>query len=522
MRFFHPAGPLRLILLALSGCLGSCKAPAPEPVRPNIIYILADDLGYGELGAYGQSLIETPNLDALAAGGMTFTQHYAGAPVCAPSRYMLLTGKHSGHAFIRGNDEWAARGPVWDYRAMAADSTLEGQRPLPPSEKLLPQWLQEEGYRTGMFGKWGLGAPQTVSVPNLKGFDEFYGYNCQRQAHTYYPLHLYHNRHRVALANDTVAPHTGFEALDGMEDFGYFQQDDYAPDRIFAALTHFVASGSDQPFFLYWATPIPHAPLQAPERWVNYYREKFGEEPPYDASEGGYFPQEYPRATYAAMISYLDENIGKLVALLQEKGLAENTLILFSSDNGPSYAGGAQPEWFGSANPFPSAYGRGKGFVYEGGIRVPLLAHWPGQIAPGSQSDHISAQYDLLPTLAELVGFATPEGVDGISFLPTLLGHKGQQQHPALVWAFPEYRGQLAVRAGPWKLVERGLNDSLLNPGPELYHLERDPQEQENLASRYPALVDSLATVFQKAYQVPETPRFRLREWEAVNAIPDL
>ena len=200
---------IALVLLATLSCKEVNTEQAVSAIRPNIIYILADDLGYGDLGAYGQELIDTPNLDKLAAQGMLFTQHYASAPVCAPSRYMLLTGKHSGHAFIRGNDEWRDRGEVWDYRAMALDSTLEGQRPLPPGEVLLPQQLKSVGYRTGIFGKWGLGAPHTESIPTKMGFDTFYGYNCQRQAHTYYPLHLYENEHRVHLNNDTIPPHSG-------------------------------------------------------------------------------------------------------------------------------------------------------------------------------------------------------------------------------------------------------------------------------------------------------------------------
>lgn len=509
---------LRFLCALLLLCTVSCGRDPQPPGPPNIIYILADDLGYGDIGPYGQRLIETPNLDRLAAAGMVFSQHYAGAPVCAPSRYMLLTGKHAGHAYIRGNDEWASRGPVWDYRAMAADSTLEGQHPLPEGEKLLPQYLREKGYRTGMFGKWGLGAPHTHSVPTKMGFDRFYGYNCQRQAHTYYPLHLYSDLVRDPLDNDTIAPHTGFEDTEEA-DYAAFRQRDYAPDRIFEALSAFVEEPSKKPFFLYWATPIPHVPLQAPERWVAYYREKFGEEEPYRAGKGfGYFPQATPRAAYAAMVSYLDENVGRLVDQLKAQGLYENTLILFSSDNGPSYAGGADPEWFASAGPFRPGYGRGKGFVYEGGIRVPLIAHWPSRIAAGSRTDHPSAQYDVLPTLAELTGFAVPETADGLSFLPTLLGQPGQQQHEAMIWAFPEYRGQLAIRAGRWKLLQRGLNDSLRNPAPELYDLWEDPSEQQDLSTALPQVRDSLLDLMRREYRQPEVPGFRLREWEAAEA----
>ena len=506
---------IALVLLATLSCKEVNTEQAVSANRPNIIYILADDLGYGDLGAYGQELIETPNLDKLAAQGMLFTQHYASAPVCAPSRYMLLTGKHSGHAFIRGNDEWRDRGEVWDYRAMALDSTLEGQRPLPPGEVLLPQQLKSVGYRTGIFGKWGLGAPHTESIPTKMGFDTFYGYNCQRQAHTYYPLHLYENEHRVHLNNDTIPPHSGFALTGGSHNYDYFDQKDYAPDLMFDAMLKFVTEPKSDPFFVYWATPIPHVPLQAPAQWIAYYHDKFGPEAPFESGDGtGYFPQEFPKAAYAAMISYLDEQVGKLIDRLKEMGVYENTLIMFTSDNGPSYAGGADPDWFSSAGPFRGAYGRGKGFVYEGGIRVPLIASWPGKITPGSKTNHLSAQYDMVATLSELTGFSDEQNGDGISFLPTLLEKPNQEEHVFLLWAFPEYGGQLALRNAKWKYVQRGLNDPKDNPGPELYNLVSDPMEQENLAGDMPALVDSLRRVAIGEYQIPQTPRFRLQEWE--------
>ena len=264
------------LLLVISLRLFATTVQAQETTAPasspNIIYILADDLGYGDLGVYGQEKIETPNIDALARDGMRFTQHYAGAPVCAPSRCVLLTGQHSGHAYVRGNDEWKARGNVWDYRAMFNDSTLEGQRPLPATTVTLPKLLKSVGYTTGMTGKWGLGAPHTASIPTTMGFDRFYGYNCQRQAHTYYPLHLYEDEHRVYLPNDTVPPRTQLpEGADPYEEANYapFTLTAYAPDRMFEKITEFVADRTNQPFFLYWATPLPHMPLQAPDRWVD-------------------------------------------------------------------------------------------------------------------------------------------------------------------------------------------------------------------------------------------------------------
>ena len=254
-----------LIPLLLSGCTQKKLNRGLD--KPNIIFILADDLGYGELGCYGQELIETPNIDALATSGMRFTQHYSGSPVCAPSRCILLTGLHSGHAFIRGNDEWRERGMVWDYRAMIADSTLEGQRPLPEGTITLGKLLQSEGYTTGMIGKWGLGAPHTESIPTRQGFDFFCGYNCQRQAHTYYPVHLYLNEKRLHLDNDTVAPNTaldeGADPLD-LNSYSRYNLVDYAPDVMFSEMVKFIEKSREEPFFFYWASPIPHNPLQAP------------------------------------------------------------------------------------------------------------------------------------------------------------------------------------------------------------------------------------------------------------------
>ena len=495
----------------LAGCGKSDTKPAPEvKERPNIIYILADDLGYGDIGAFGQDKIETPNLDALAASGMIFTQHYSSAPVCAPARYMLMTGSHSGHAYIRGNDEWADRGEVWDYRAMLSDSTLEGQRPVPEGTHFFPMDLQAAGYRTGMIGKWGLGAPHTLSVPNEMGFDYYCGYNCQRQAHTYHPVHLYENRNRIYLDNDTIAPHERLPEGAEKDDealYSRFQAGEYAPDVMFDRLSRFVKEDDGRPFFLYWATPIPHLALQAPKRWVDHYVQKFGDEEPYDGN-GGYFPNRHPRATYAAMISYLDENVGKLIAQLKEQGIYENTLIIFTSDNGPAYNGGTDTPWFESAGPFSSEYGRGKGFVYEGGIRVPMIASWPGRIAGGSRSDHISAHYDVYATLAELLGFEAAEN-DGISFLPELLGEGDQSEHEFLYWEFPEYGGQAAIRMGKWKVVRRNLKNN--EPATlELYDLEADPGETQNLAEQNTDVLKQAEEIFDREHEDAEVERFRI------------
>ena len=510
---------MELSLLLIGTILFSCKDKKQEVVttnlneKPNIIYILADDLGYAEVGAYGQEKIETPNIDALAQNGMLFTQHYSSAPVCAPARYMLMTGKHAGHAYIRGNSEWKERGDVWDYRAMAKDSTLEGQGPMPTNTITMAKRLQEVGYTTGMVGKWGLGAPHTQSIPNEMGFDFFYGYNCQRQAHTYYPLFLYKNRNRVHLANDTVAPNTKLPKganPNNPESYASFILKDYAPDLMFRELTNFVATHKEEPFFLYWASPIPHVALQAPKKWLEYYKQKFGEEKPY-LGEMGYFPHQNPRAAYAAMVSYLDENIGKLIQQLKDEGIYENTLIVFTSDNGPSYAGGADPEFFDSAKPFASNYGRGKGYLYEGGIRVPMIASWPGKIKPGTKSDHISAHYDMLATFSEITGYDLPNGSDGLSILPTLLSDDDQKQHEFLLWEFPSYGGQVAIRMGDWKVVRQHLINDKEEATLELYNLSSDLLETNNVAEEHPDILEKAAQIFKKERTSPELDVFKIQ-----------
>lgn len=502
-----------MVIFAVSCAEQKEEKDIAKASRPNIIYILADDLGYGEIGVFGQERIETPNIDKLAKEGMIFTQHYTSAPVCAPARYMFLTGKHAGHSFIRGNHEWRERGDVWNYKAMAKDSTLEGQHPMPLETKTLAHYLQDVGYRTGMIGKWGLGAPHTKSIPNEMGFDFFYGYNGQRQAHTYYPLHLYKNRNRVHLANDTIAPHTPFpEGADpnDLESYADFNLTDYAPDLMFNELTQFVARNKAAPFFMYWATPIPHVALQAPKRWVDYYIEKFGPEEPYlSGGKNSYFSHRNPHAAYAAMVSYLDENIGKLVAQLKKEGIYDNTLIVFTSDNGPSYAGGAAPEYFASAKPFDGRYGRGKGFVYEGGIRVPTFFTWPNKIKANTKSNHISAHYDMMSTLADITGFEPNTKSDGISFLPTLLSKEDQAAHDFLFWEFPEYDGQIAIRMGDWKVVRQHLK-SPDKATIELYNLENDPQELNNIAHEHPEIMEKAAVIFKNEHTKAKAERFEI------------
>ncbi|EAZ79713.1 arylsulfatase [Algoriphagus machipongonensis] len=507
----------QLLQTALLITVFACSKPEVEEQKsaqskPNIIYILADDLGYADIGAYGSQKIETPNIDALAKEGMMFTQHYTGAPVCAPARYMLMTGRHAGHSYIRGNDPWRERGEgdVWDFEQMENDSTLEGQRPLPEGTKLFPSQLQKAGYKTGMIGKWGLGAPQTNSIPTKMGFDFFYGYNCQRQAHTYYPVHLYRNENREYLDNELVVPGTKIpKGADPNDPSSYkeFTQQDYAPDLMYEEMSKFISANKENPFFFYWASPIPHMALQAPQRWVDYYVDKFGEEEPY-LGQAGYFPHKNPRAAYAAMVSYLDENVGKLVQQLKDEGIYDNTLIIFTSDNGPTYNGGTDTKWFESANPFPNESGRIKGHVYEGGIRIPMIASWPGKIKAGSKSELISSHIDMAQTFADLLGYQAIEN-DGISILPTLLGEGEQQEHDFLYWEFPESGGQLAIRMGDWKVVRQHLKDKK-EPTLELYNLKNDIREENNVAELNPEIIAKADSIFRIAHQESELPMFRI------------
>jgi len=476
--------------------------------RPNIIYIYADDLGYGDLGCYGQQKIETPNIDRLASNGLRFTQHYA-FPVCAPSRYLLMTGQHSGRAYIRGNDEWGERGPVWDFKAMEENPFLEGQRPIPDSTVTIAEVLKTAGYTTGLVGKWGLGAPFTSGLPNRQGFDYFYGYICQRQDHTYYNVHLWENEDRVAMSNKLQSPDVQFpKGLDSSDPKNYevYEQKDYAPDFLIKAALNFIDKNSRKPFFLYFASPLPHVSLQAPKRWVDYYHKKFGDEKPFLG--GSYFPCRYPRATYAAMISTFDEQVGQLVDALKRKGLYENTIILLSSDNGPAYNAGVDPVFFNSAGPFKGEYGWGKGFLHEGGIREPFIVQWPGKVKPNTVTHMVAATIDVMPTICELVHVKVPPDVDGVSILPSILGNAtGQKQREYLYWEYPEYGGQQAVRMGNWK----ALRLDILKSGQlitQLFDLSTDLQEQHDVASQHPDIVQKMEAIMKKEHHTPEVGRF--------------
>jgi arylsulfatase A len=458
------------LFLAYSLCLNGAR-------KPNVIYILADDLGYGDLSAYGQTHFETPNLDFLAAGGMKFTQHYSGSTVCAPSRCALMTGKHIGHAVVRGNLEVQP----------------EGQQPMPADTFTMAHMFKDAGYTTGLFGKWGLGAPGSVSEPLKMGFDRFYGYNCQRHAHHYYPYYLWDNDQRELLWGNF-----------GME------TETYAPDLIQEKLLTFVETNKDRPFFAFYALVQPHAEMFAPETVMEKYRGRYLPESSYEGTDGGpdfrkfaYGSQPEGHAAFAAMVDVMDDDIGELVAKLEELGIAENTLILFTSDNGPHQEGGHDPGYFQS-NGGLRGYKRD---LYEGGIRVPMVAYWPGKIEAGSVTDHISAFWDVFPTMAELTGEPSPDGLDGISFLPTLFQEGSQYQHPYLYWEFHERKGRVAIRKGKWKGVRYDVSIDPESPL-ELYDLSADPSESQNIAARHPNVVRELDRLIKEARTVSPVAKF--------------
>ena len=468
-----------LALLALLPAACACLEPAPER-PPNIVFILADDLGYGELGSYGQDEIRTPRLDALAAQGLRFTQHYSGSPVCAPSRCVLLTGLHTGHAFIRDNDEMNQRGDVWN------DPALEGQRPIPEETVTLAELLKARGYATAAIGKWGLGWTGSSGDPNRQGFDLFYGYTCQRVAHNYYPTHLWRNDQKVALRNPAFKAHQKLPAgADPADPASYaaYAGEDYAADFMIEAALGFVRNNAARPFFLYFPTPVPHLALQVPEDSLAEYAGAF-EEAPYPGGQG-YLPHLTPRAAYAAMITRMDRDVGRILDLLEELGLEEDTMVVFTSDNGPSWVGGVDKDYFGSQG---GLRGR-KAQLYEGGIRVPAVVRWPGRTAEGTVTDQVSAFWDWLPTLCEVAGADTPAGLDGLSLVPTLAGEpRRQAQHEYLYWEFA--KRMQAVRMGRWKAFRPEPGAPL-----QLYDLTADPAESLDLAASRPDVVAGIERI---------------------------
>ena len=439
---------------AASLALGTDDASAATTGRrrPNVVFILADDLGYADVGCYGQKKIRTPNIDRLAAEGMRFTQFYSGNPVCAPSRCALMTGYHSGHGQVRNNMQ------VGGQDAWTLGVTTGGQWPLAAGTFTVGHLFKKAGYTTGAFGKWGLGRVGTTGDPQTQGFDHFFGYICQRQAHTYYPNHLWRDGQVFWIE----------ENKDGAERV-------YSHDLIAEEALKFLRTNKDRPFFLYVPFTIPHVSLQVPEDSLAPYKGQWPD-PAYDGKRG-YVPHASPRACYAGMVSRMDKDVGRITALLKELGLEENTLVIFSSDNGPTNAGGSDASFFGGAGPFHGL----KGSVWEGGVHVPFIARWTGRIKPGSESDHVAAFWDFLPTCAELLGEKPPQGIDGISLLPTLLGQSGQKKHEYLYW---ELNGQQGVRLGDWKAVRLRPNQKI-----QLFDLKTDIGEKDDIADQHPDVV---------------------------------
>ena len=469
-----------LFILVLMLFSISCKSEKEQIVKskkPNIIYILADDLGYGDLSCYGQQKFKTPNIDKLAKEGMLFTQHYSGSTVCAPSRSSLMTGQHTGHTFVRGNREIKP----------------EGQYPLDKSVVTLAELLKKGGYITGAFGKWGLGSPGSTGDPNNQGFDVFYGYNCQRLGHNYYPSHLWDNQTKVIMEGNTETQNT-----------------QYAPELIHKEALTFLEKNKDTTFFMYYPSIIPHAELIVPEKYMKKFRGKLTPKKSYGGvdknyqkkngagfynREGGYNYQEETHAAFAGMIYLLDEQVGEIRKKLEDLGIAENTIIIFTSDNGPHKEGGADPDYFNS-NSQLRGYKRD---LYEGGIRVPMITYWPGEIAKNTTSDHISAFWDVLPTVCDLAQIKIPDYIDGISFLPELTNGT-QKEHGHLYWEFLEHKGKQAVRLGDWKGVRLKMEDNP-NAPIELYNLVSDIGETKNVAKKYPEIIIKMKEIMHKEHE---------------------
>ena len=458
-----------LLAVALIAHPAGTAARAADPARPpNIVLILADDLGYGDLGAYGQKKIRTPNLDRLAAEGIRFTQAYAGGTVCAPSRCALMTGLHTGHCRTRGN---------------GGGGSPRSNLPLAPSDVCVAEVLKKAGYATALIGKWGLGEEGSTGIPTRKGFDHFFGYLNQHHAHNYYPDLLWKGEKKVAIDN----PQSKIDNV--AEKFNV-----YAPDLFLADALRFIDVHRTNPFFLYFATTIPHANNEKTRATGE------GNEVP---SDEPYSSEDWPRAekNKAAMITRLDADVGKLLQKLRDLDLESDTVVIFSSDNGPHQEGGNKVDFFASSGPF-----RGfKRSLTDGGIRVPAIVRWPGRAKAGAVSDHDWAFWDFLPTACELAGASVPPGLDGISFVPTLTGKGEQKAHDFLYWEFHEGGFKQAVRHGDWKAIRPALHEPL-----ELYNVVRDPAERMNVAKQEPTVAAKIEEYLKGART--ESREFPIRE----------
>lgn len=457
-------------LIIVSLCLllfTSCNRQRIED--PNIVFIIADDLGYGDLSCYGQTRFSTPNIDQIAKEGIKFTQHYAGSTVCAPSRSVLMTGLHSGHTPIRGN----------------GNAKPEGQIPIPQATITISQLLQEKNYATGSFGKWGLGFINNEGSPLKHGFDRFFGYYCQGLAHRYYPEYIWDNVSKIELKNDGK------------------QKIEYAPDLIHSEALKFIENNKNNKFFLFLPYTLPHAELIVPDDEIlQKYRNKYLPEKEYKGNDygdnynnRGYCSQKESHAVFVAMISRLDKYVGEILHKLKEFGIDDNTVIIFTSDNGPHFEGGADPDFFDSNGPL-----RGyKRDLYEGGIRVPFLVKWPRYIKAGSVSDHISAFWDIFPTLAEITNINIPVKIDGISFLPALLGKENQKKHKYLYWEFHEQGGKQAVRLNNWKGIRFDVHDNPDSPI-LLYNLDNDVCEEQDVSMKHPEILRNIEEIMMSEH----------------------
>ena len=445
---------LHFAVFLVAACLPSIVVALEDP--PNVIYIMADDAGIGDFGCYGGKIIRTPNVDRLAAEGLKFTQHYSGSTVCAPSRSVLMTGQHTGHTRVRGNKKV---------------SLLE-------EDVTVAELMKQAGYVTAAMGKWGLGGSDSPGAPWKQGFDHYFGYLSQTNAHHYYPEFLWKDGGKVLFPNNPKA------------------RTHYSHDLVTQEALAFIKSNQRNRFFLYLPYTVPHVDLDVPDDSKAEYLGKLGMEKTYGKPGGQHYRHEKnPRATFAGMIGRLDRDIGTIMQSLKELGLDESTLVIFCSDNGATSAGGADPEFFNSNGPYRGI----KRDLYEGGIITPMIARWTGKIAAGTTTDHLSGFQDFLPTMAQLTGVDPPEEIDGISYLPTLLGNPGAQEaHDYLYWEFTEKGGKRALRRGEWKIVQN--NVSRANPGTvELYDLANDRAEANDLSAKHPDIVRELTAVMDAA-----------------------
>ncbi len=455
---------------------------------PNVIYIFADDLGYGEVGCYGQEKIHTPNIDRLATEGIKFAQHYVGTPVCAPSRCNLLTGRNAGHAYIRGNVG------LLPYQENVHEP---GSFPIPDSMPTLGDLFKKAGYATGVIGKWGLGNYDNGGDPQKHGFDYFNGYYDQRHAHNYYTTHLYKNRKWDPLNNPLINVHPKLKGVNvSEEETQAYIGNEYSIDRMTTNALKFIDGNKSHPFFLYMAYTLPHAALQVPKADIEYYKNLLQEKP--KLMVNGYVPTYYPLSTYAAMITYLDKQVGMIEEQLKKSGVDENTIVIFCSDNGPASSFGPDKDYFNS-----TADLRGRKLdLYEGGIREPFIVKWPGKIIAGSVSKFPSATYDMMETFAELLKVDASEN-DGISLLPTILNQENKQkQRQYMYWEYPGKGGQIAIRMGKLKAIKTGLNKNPAAPW-QLYNLDEDEKESINIIDKYPEMIKEFDAIVTKEHTTP-------------------